>query len=135
MASTATQTKKANATFSTVLIGLVRDRQEAREDVEQDPEAQREQVQQRQRDQDAFGPHARLLLTGAEAGSEPAPELEEIVDAPDGEDHVDGEEPFVDDPVVGVNLALRVALDLTVLRVMLRRLLAHRPPPPGVPDA
>src|SRR5437588_7355573 len=50
MASTATQTKKAtvharnnaNATFSTVLIWLIRDWQEAREDVEQDPEAQGE---------------------------------------------------------------------------------------------
>jgi len=66
MASTATHTKKAtvptrnneNASFSAVLTRLVRDRQEVRQDVEHDAEAQREQVQQRQNDQDAFGPHA-----------------------------------------------------------------------------
>ena len=67
MANTATHTKKAtvptrnnpNASFSAALTGLVRDRQEARQDVEQDAEAQREQVQQRQNDQDALGAHAR----------------------------------------------------------------------------
>src|SRR5439155_14561680 len=63
----------------------VRDGQEARQEGEQDPEDQAEQVEERQRDRDLFGPHERLLLTNADAGAEPAPEHEEIGDAADAE--------------------------------------------------
>src|SRR6267143_2939524 len=103
----------------------LRDTQKVGDDVEDNTEDQDDQVQERQRDQDAFGAHRTLLLTGAQARPEPAPVTEEIVDSPDGEDRVDQEQPLVDDPTIAADLSLRVLFDLAVSRVTLRCLVAH----------
>src|SRR5206468_317325 len=104
--------------FSTTLT--LRDAQEIGDQVEEDAEHEREQIEQRQRNQDAFGAHALSLLRNAQAGPEPSPVLDQIVDPPDGEDRVHDEEPFVDDPPIAADLPLRVLLDLSVSRVALR---------------
>src|SRR4030095_11229293 len=80
-------------------------------------------------DQDAFSTHANSLLRNAQAGPEPSPVLDQIVDPPDGEQRVDDQEPFVDDAVIAANLALRVFLDLAVSRMTLRLRVAHVQPP------
>src|SRR5262245_66394133 len=69
-ARSATQIKKAtvptrnvaNAIFSTALT--LRDAQEIGDQVEDDAEHERQQIEQRQRNQDAFGPHAHTPYCG-----------------------------------------------------------------------
>src|SRR5205807_3400197 len=60
-----------------------------------------------------------------EAGTEPAPVLEHIVDAPDGKESVDYEQPLVHDAVIRADLSAGVFLDCAVLWVGLRSAFAH----------
>src|SRR5439155_8606345 len=68
-----------------------------------------------------------LIALGShrEAGPEPAPVLEHIVDAPDGKESVDHEQPLVHDAVIRADLSAGVFLDCAVLWVGLRSAFAH----------
>src|SRR5262245_3598912 len=59
-------------------------------------------------------PAARASLRDAQAGPEASPVLDQVIDPPDREDRVHGEEPLVDDSVITPNLALCVFLDLSI---------------------
>src|SRR5881392_677260 len=68
-----------------------------------------------------------LIALGShrEAGPKPAPVLEHIVDAPDGKESVDDEQPLVHDAVIRADLSAGVFLDCAVLWVGLRSAFAH----------
>src|SRR5216684_2508875 len=73
---------------------------------------------------------ARSLRAHAQAGTEAAPVLEQVVDAEDRQHQVHDQQPPVDDAVVRADLPARVFLHLPVARMALPVLIAHEQCPP-----